>query len=44
VNLEADKFHVISSYKVYLANIRLKGVETDILLTVYEPLVIRYWC
>ncbi|KAG0567631.1 hypothetical protein M758_7G127200 [Ceratodon purpureus] len=26
--------------RVYLANIRLKGVETDILLTVYEPLVI----
>ncbi|KAF3617558.1 hypothetical protein CQW23_05636 [Capsicum baccatum] len=27
--------------KVYLANIRLKGVGTDVLITAYEPLVIN---
>ncbi|CAM8921723.1 unnamed protein product [Rhodiola kirilowii] len=26
--------------KVYLANIRLKGVDTDVLITAYEPLLI----
>ncbi|XP_027361508.1 ran guanine nucleotide release factor isoform X1 [Abrus precatorius] len=27
--------------KVYLANLRLKGVETDVLVTAYEPIVIN---
>ncbi|CAL0318260.1 unnamed protein product [Lupinus luteus] len=27
--------------KVYLANLRLKGVETDVLITAYEPIVIN---
>ncbi|KAF7809144.1 ran guanine nucleotide release factor-like [Senna tora] len=27
--------------KVYLANLRLKGVNTDVLVTAYEPIVIK---
>ncbi|XP_057448259.1 uncharacterized protein LOC130739843 [Lotus japonicus] len=27
--------------KVYLANLRLKGVDTDVLITAYEPIVIN---
>ncbi|KAK2375149.1 ran guanine nucleotide release factor [Trifolium repens] len=27
--------------KVYLANLRIKGVETDVLITAYEPIVIN---
>ena len=27
--------------QVHLGNIRLRGVETDVLVTFYEPLIIR---
>ena len=29
------------SVQVHLGNIRLRGVETDVLVTFYEPLIIR---
>ncbi|XP_072073970.1 uncharacterized protein [Arachis hypogaea] len=28
--------------KVYLANLRLKGVDTDVLVTAYKPILIKY--
>jgi len=27
--------------QVYVANIRLKGVDTDVLVTAYEPILIK---